>query len=772
MHSNRRSRSTRANPANAGSQTLSLTAAGLGLFCLSAASLAFEVTLTHLFSIVFQYHFAFLAVSTAILGLGVGAVISYRLPAPRHEQLSDWLTQMAAVIALVMPLIVILFSVTGFVPGFVLQAVLGALPFVAVGLLTARLYALFSSDANRLYAFDLGGAAFGLLGVLGLLNLMSAASVGFVLGALAAVAAFIFNQSKRENISIPSAALGLALVGLVFNLTTHLVDLPHVTAANVPPDKTMFQMLTDPASDGKLVDSAWSDFARVDLISASDPDLMYAFTNAGAGSYMVRFNGDLSKVNWLTQQVEYLPFEKFTPQKTLILGAGAGKDVLQALLAGSPQITAVEINPAMVAITRKYADFNGGIFDYAGVQTVVADGRDFVARSPDTFDMIYLNLVYAQAPAPGSSALSESYMFTTQAFQAYWRHLSPNGRLAIVSHQGLEGTRALITAIKALNLEGLTAANALKRSALMMYGASDPNQNVTVMILQKSPLTADQVAQIAQVGKADGMTPLFLPGVYELLFKGLTTDEITIDKFMVQKDYNLFPTTDDSPFFFNLNPGTPQPLLILLSLAGAVLLVYLLLMAGSRNKPSPWQLLYFGGLGLGYILIEVPLIQRTLLLVGNPTLAMVVVLAVLLLSGGLGSLLSSRWGVENLWQRVALSALAVALLSAGLAYGQPLIVAKLEQMPLLARVLLSGLTIVPLGVLMGIPFANGLRMAGQFNGTTLLPYLWGWNAVTSVAGSALAASIAIWLNFSAGMLVGAACYLIVSLAAFVQLKRG
>lgn len=768
MPSNHRSR-TRGTVANPGAEPLSLNAAGLGLFCLSAASLAFEVTLTHLFSVAFQYHFAFLAVSLSILGLGFGAVLGYRLPVVRRTQLTGWIAQTAAVFALSMPLIVILFSVTGFMPGYVLQSILGALPFVVVGLLTSRLYTVFNQDANKLYAYDLGGAAFGLIAVLGLLNVMSAASVGFALGCVASFAAWTFGWRDKPNRFIYAAASGLSLVGLIFNLVFHLVDLPHASASSIPADKTMFQILAGPG--GRLVDSAWSDFARVDLVAGSNPDEMYVFTNAGAGSYMLRFDGDLNKVAALTRQVEYLPFVNYTPQKTLILGAGAGKDVLQALLAGSDQITAVEINPAMVDITRKHADFNGSIFDYPGVQMVVADGRDYVARSSVAYDMIYLNLVYAQAPTPGSSALSESYIFTTEAFQTYWKHLSPNGRLAVISHQGLEGTRGLLSALKALNLEGISAGTALKHAALLMYGSDDPNQSTSVLILQKSPLTEQEIAVLIQAGQAVGTQPLFLPGAYETLFRGLTTDEITLDQFMVQEDYNLFPTTDDSPFFFNLNPGLPQPLQVLLVLAGGVLLVYLLLMSGTRNRPSTLELLFFGGLGLGYILIEVPLIQRAILLVGNPTLALVVVLAALLISGGLGSLFSARWGVETLWKQVTLSALIVAALSAALAYGQPVLMEGLSKLSSTSRIFFSVLLLIPLGSVMGIPFANGLRLIGKKNDGAL-PYLWGWNAVASVAGSALAASLAIWFGFSAGMLAGAACYLIVALVAFIQFKRG
>jgi hypothetical protein len=405
------------------------------------------------------------------------------------------------------------------------------------------------------------------------------------------------------------------------------------------------------------------------------------------------------------------------------------------------------------------------------VKTIVADGRNYVERSTDTYDMIYLNLVYAQAPSPGANALSESYMFTTQAFQQYWRHLAPDGRLAIVSHQGLEGTRALITAIRALNLERLSAPDALKRSALLMYNSSDPNQSTTVMILQKTPLTPTQVADLSQAGQATGMAPLFLPGTYETLFSGLVDGKITLDQFLVQKDFNLFPTTDESPFFFNLNPGLPKPLVTLLITAAVALALYLLLMVTSRNRPSARQLVFFGGLGLGYILIEVPLIQRTLLLVGSPTLAMVVVVATLLLSGGIGSFLSSRWGTDRLWQKLSLAALLVTLLAALLAFFQPGLEAAMEHLSMGMGILLGSLLLVPLGLLMGVPFANGLRLVG-IRDRNSLTYLWGWNAVTSVAGSALAAGMAIWVNYRAGMLLGAGCYLAVAAASWMLARRG
>jgi hypothetical protein len=183
------------------------------------------------------------------------------------------------------------------------------------------------------------------------------------------------------------------------------------------------------------------------------------------------------------------------------------------------------------------------------------------------------------------------------------------------------------------------------------------------------------------------------------------------------------------------------------------------------------QLLFFGGLGLGFILIEIPLIQRMLLLIGNPTLAMVVVVAVLLLSGGAGSLFSARWGVETLWKKVAWAALLVAVFGLVLAYGQPIVAAGSSGLSLSLRLLITIVLLIPLGFVMGMPFANGLRLVGRSN-EAALPYLWGWNAVTTVAGSALAASLAIWFGFRVGMLAGAACYLVVALASLIQFRRG
>jgi hypothetical protein len=331
----------------------------------------------------------------------------------------------------------------------------------------------------------------------------------------------------------------------------------------------------------------------------------------------------------------------------------------------------------------------------------------------------------------------------------------------------------MITALQALQNEGISPKDALKHTALMMYSNSaDPNQSTSVLIVQKSELTDAQISTINSAGAAVGMTPLFLPKIYETLFRGLNTGNVTLAQFLVQPSgYNLFPTTDDQPFFFNLNPGIPDALKILLAVSCGAMLFYLLALIGSKNRPKVTQLIFFGGLGVGYFMIEMPLIQRSQLVTAIPTLAMVIVLAVLLLGGGIASFLSTRWTNEHLWNRIAVATLIIAGLSALMGFFQPDFIQAISRLSVLPRLAAGGISLLPLGFLMGIPFANGLRLVSVRNKRTL-PYLWGWNAVTAVIGSAVAASLAMVVGFQINMLIGAGCYLIVAFSAWMMAHRG
>lgn len=746
-----------------------------GLFIVSAGGLAFEVLLTRLFSLVFQYHFAFLAVSTAILGLGLGALLAgsvgfTRIP-QRGQAALPWI---ALALGLALPLAALAFTSipsAGLVP---MYALIGMLPFLAAGAFSATLYAHYNQQGAFFYAVDLAGAAGGLVLAQGLVGTLGAYSAAFFLGGISMLVGLWLARSDRTRIVSIGLALLLA-VGLLVNRQWRVFELP-AGFESAPPDKVMYHVLADPSQNARLVDSAWSAFARVDLVATSDPSQMYAFTDAGAGSYMVRVDEQqgIESAAWLRDQVEFLPFLRGPVDRTLVIGAGAGKDILQARLAGSQDITAVEINPAIVEMTRRYESYNGSIFDQPGVRTVIADGRNFVERDTSLYDLIYLNLVYAQASEPGSAALNEAYIFTQEAFQAYWRHLSPDGRLAVISHQALEGSKALMTAIEALRAEGLPPSEVLKRSVLVMYPNQDTNQRTSVLVLRKEPWTQEEIAAFTKESLARGMQALYVPGVFEITLRGLTTDEVTVEQFLEEQEYILTPTTDDSPFFFHLDPGIPAPLKSLLWVALLAALVYLAItvvisQAPRRSKNQPgvstglgWAgWIYFGLLGVGFMLVEVPLIQRAILLVGSSTQAFIAAAGGLLVGASFGSFYSGRWPLEKLPRRVAVVALVIAVLALLFAFLQPQMNKALLQLGAPWRQLSAALTLLPFGFPLGIPFGSGLRLAGR-GAPSLVASLWGWNAVTSVLGSVLASLLAILTGFHWVMVAGAGCYLLLA----------
>ncbi len=739
----------------------------VALFLASATGLIFEITLTRLFSLYFQYHFAFLAVSLAVLGLSLGAALG-RFAAPSDPGSASGKDLLLTLIALSMsfPLAATIMAQLPSAASVLPYAVVALIPFVLIGLFAALAFARFAPQGGLLYAADLTGAALGVVAVLGLLTVLRAFSVIILLGSITGLAATLLavSQFPLRRYSFASLLALLASVSLLgLNLVSGWIDYSPEHIAGAPRDKTMVAILQNPSQDARIVYTAGGPFARVDVVETKDPEAKFVFTDGGAGSYMLRFDGDLERVTHLRDSVEFIPFTLGQTKRTLVIGAGAGKDVVLALLAGAKEITAVEVNPTMVKATRHFSHYNGGILDRPEVELVVGDARTFVERTPDQYELIYLNLVYTQAAEPASQALVESYIFTQQAFRSYLNHLSPDGHLAIVSHSALEGSRAAITALQVLADGGKPLPQALDHMALLMVPADDPTQRTTVMVLGKEPLQDAEVRTLAAVANRLGLQPLFLRGVFELPFAPLLQGD-TLEEFLAgDPTYDLSPTDDDQPYFFKLDPGLPSPVrqaLVIAAALSAALLLLSLWSAGPVSNRRRWigLVIYAALIGVGFMLVEIPLIQRFQLLLGHPILSVATVLGTLLLAGGLGSLVSQRWPEGHLPRRVIVAALWVG--AAALAYWLvlPALVRGLLSAPLAWRVLATiGLTTL-VGIPLGIPFPSLLRLAAPYRQRVAL--LWALNGAFSVLGSTLAVVLSMIWGFGWALATGAGLYLL------------
>jgi hypothetical protein len=397
---------------------IQLPLAAMAIAIASGVSLAFEVLLTRLFSLLFEYHYVFVATSLAICGLGLGAAWGAWLIAHKNTELVRP-GRILIALALALALDSLIFSLLTWAGAVFVQAILALPPFILVGLLLSTLFAARPAESARLYASDLLGAAVGTVAVLLLIVWSGVFTAILWLAILAVVPALFLTYASGDRQALRWSGAAALFVALLI-LAGQLFNYPGFDAAVItgaPPDKTMLRILQDPNQQAHIAQTVWGPFARLDLVETSDPNTKLLFTDGGAGSYMIRFDGDLAKVGDLRTDPDYLPFAMAPSTDTLILGAGAGKDVVLSLLGGNKNITAVELNQGVVDLTRKYASFNGNILDRPGVNTVVSDVRSYVEQTSAQYDLIYMNLVYSQAAGHEGSPLAESYVYTEEAMR-------------------------------------------------------------------------------------------------------------------------------------------------------------------------------------------------------------------------------------------------------------------------------------------------------------------------------------------------------------------
>lgn len=766
-----------------------------GVAAVSMSMLAFEISLVRLLSIMLSYHYVYGVTSLALLGSGIGAfVVQYRergTGAGDADALSRRLALRLSMAALSMFLSVFLIIQIskGTTGGIVLFGVLLCVPFFFQGMFLSTLFRVFPGSSGRLYFADLAGAALGcVLVVLALNTFNDVESVLLFAGIVAAAAALLAWKSRGGKRTLALTGIALALLALALVAEMALPDLFRIPiGANA--DKEIYDSLN--RFNGRIAETRWSAFGRTDLIEYEQiPAHMDIYLDGTAGTPMYAFNGNLEDpdpgVAGLRSFPGYFPFQLFDDAhkgNALIIGPGGGRDVLIALLGGVDQITGIEVNPDLVDIVQDRSDFNGGIYTSMDqVDLVVDEGRSFL-RSHDTgsFDTILLTLPRTNTSRSREGyALTENYLFTTDSLQEYMDLLTEDGHLVVVTNDDAEILRLLSLTLAIRAEEGLSPEEAME--SLYILGAS-PNP---VFVLRNGSFTeADSLAIHAAATAWEGYNPQtsFFPHigsadkpVSPILF-GVATGQLTpqelIDR-VADVGYDIRPVSDNDPFFYKLESGLPGSIrtvlvlsLVLLALVAAVLFV--IEDKGAKRPAGPGErfrdLTVFTMLGIAYMVVEISLVQKFVFFLGKPVLSLTVILFAVLLGTGIGSSLTGRIREGSTGKAAALAALAIVGLL--LVYNfavLPLLFRHLLGMALLGRTILSVVILLPLAVIMGMPFPLTVRRLGEAGHSGLIPWMWGVNASSSVVGSVLAMAIAIRFGFNEAVLAGAACYLLAAAA--------
>jgi hypothetical protein len=762
--------------------------AGVALSSFSA--LLLELALTRLFSVVLFYHFAFLAISVALLGLGAGGVFAHlwrrALSRWNLRTLGSGLCAVSAV-SVVLVLEVVLhtrvplqLSYRSF-RGLTVLYLSCAVPFFLTGLLFSVAFARNPGRISRLYGADLTGGALACLAVVPLLDHLGGPNTVLLAATAMAVSSVVWAESQKSKwLAVALSALLAILV--VANSVLAFIDVVYAKGERRQ-DKVAIEF------------TRWNAISRVEVDRQSD-GARYVVIDADASTAIMnvdpRQGPDSQAQRWLMQAAPAVS-NVLRPHGTFaIIGPGGGVDVLRAVVNGSPHVTGIEINPIIVddVMRGRYAEYSYHLYDIPQVTIHNGDGRAFIRNSNDRYDVVQMTLVDTWAStAAGAFALSENNLYTVEAFREYFEHLKPDGMIAITRWEFSEPREALRVVSVAMDaLHRIGVADAARNFAVVSDGPVDVGGRPVLVLAKRSAFTPEEQATIQEhIQRNPNLVAQYLPfqpGGSAFAQLIAANDPIA---FARQYKFDVSPVHDSAPFFFftlklsqiwekdmramdwRVNVGVLVLLIVLvLSLAAvmAFLLVPLALEKGGHGGKT-LQLTYFVAIGLGYILVEIAFIQRFVLFLGHPTYALTVVVFLMLLSSGIGSMLSRRWLARPETRRIPLAIIMVVILA--YVFLLPGILTSLVGLPFAAKLVISGVLLAPLGIAMGMPFPTGLHALSSRGsgggGKHSIEWAWAMNAAASVLGSVLAMVIAIRFGLNVTLACGAVAYAVAMLTA-------
>ena len=760
----------------------------LGIFLLTLSVLMLELSLTRLFSATMYYHFAFMAISLALFGSGASGVFIYivqnRL---KEEKTGRWLAifSMLYAVSVIFALIIIFenpLTLEGSSENYYRLGIIYAatsLPFFFAGCAITLAITRLASDISRLYLFDLAGAALGCLLLIPVLNAIGAINIVIVVGAIGGLAAILFSLAGENHRAVAgiAALLTVALAGFAaYNASTKAVDI----------------RMSKGLEEKRILFSKWNSFSRItvegDLRSHVEIKI-----DADAATGIVPDGGDTARHQIERTSIASLAYNLKPDANVAIIGPGGGYDVTTALVFGARKITAVEINPIIaldVMSSEPFKTYNGGIYQHPKVQLEVDEGRSFIRRSADRYDVLQATMVDTwAATAAGAFSLTENNLYTVEAFKDYATHLTDDGIFTMTRwyFEPPDQLLRLISLTRAMMSE-LNITNPERHIMLMRDARGGSDRTPATFLFKKSEFTDEEVQRLEAVARSNSFQLLYTPltqpdNVFTQMVKA--PDPATVwDAF----ETNVNPTYDNNPFYFNsirlgnltralrgvgewqkTNLGT-FVLFALLAITTVLVFLFILLpllfvrsraMTGDPQGRMPY-LFYFACLGAGFIIVEVAMIQKFILFLGHPVYALAVILFSLLTFSALGSYLSGRFNqatlrtnlVKLLFVLVAVVFLYILLL--------PPIFYGLVSLPLAARIVIAVLTMAPLALLMGMPMPIGIKLLSKHS-PQIIPWAWGVNGATSVMGSVAALVIAILTGFNQALIVGAAIYLLAAL---------
>jgi spermidine synthase len=800
-----------------GSNSISVNQAGVLAFVTAFVILAMQVLVARIVSAKLLNNYAFFVISLTMLGFAFsGVVLSRWLPrlVARCNESVNWCSALFVISTLA---VTVLFYHAGlgsqkfvtrseFITSFLSLmpiAVLYAIPFAFSGFILGMLLAMPELPTRRIYCFDLVGSSFGALCVLPAISGLGVENS--LLGACVIQwAASLLLMPPRGRGA--RWLMGVALIGMIFAgvYGRSLFKMCHR-------DDSILSAAQKPGSGFVLEHTAWDPVARIEVTSIPppEPDHMAfpvvigdnrAFLsrfkkvitqNNFAFTYAVSYDGNRQSLEGIDQTLYAAAYQATSTPKprVAIVGVGGGFDVLTALYFNAADVTAVEINAATMKILKEtYRDYFKSWVEDPRVHLVQAEGRHYLSSHPEKFDVVQLSGVDSYSGTPGAANIfSENYLYTAEAFDLYLSRLSDNGiinMMRLEHRPPREMLRALTTAVGALRRAGVSSP---AKQIIMLTAKSG---NFTSMLVKKTPFSEVEEQQVAKWSSTNKFFSMSAAPRWDAPEKNFYQHFLALNDPGAEQAYfdrcpfNVTPAMDDKPFFFRFSYWShlwPQSLLIdssvpaleisliilglFIGIAALVCIWLPLRLVGQAKGKQVvhWRYgLIFASTAIGYMAIEIALLQKFSLFLGHPNYALSVVLASLLLATGIGSLFS-----ETIVRKLNSIRMVSCALAMGIILEYLLVLPHLTAwvvLPFAARAGLVSVLVLPLGILMGSFVPTALESLKNSGNSRSVPWAWGINGIFSVLAPVSSIALSVTGGISLLLLSAIPIYL---LAGFV-----
>lgn len=681
---------------------------------------------------------------------------------------------------------------------------------------------------GKTYGIDLLGAGLGCVAALVLMETIDAPSAVLFVSSLGFLCGFLFflsnDEAREERFDLFQKSWNFSrLTSLVF------VGVLCVSVINVISPRPLLYPIwvkNNLTPQSALSYEAWNSISRVTLFketidskpflwgySTQLPDQYlvngYMLTIDGdAGTPLTKFDGDFEKHGYLAYDATNIAYSLPNLEKAAVIGVGGGRDLLSAKYFGVDKVTALDVNPVQIHLLTEHPYFSEytGLSTLPGVEILNEEARSWFRQNTEKLDIIQMSLIDTwAATGAGAFALSENGLYTVEAWTIFMNDLSENGvfTLSRWSSNVLDDAgRALSVAMATLFNQGVTDVSDHIAIITSQGGYTHATGNIATLIVAKSPFTPEQIAALERTAREKDFKITLMPG--KALPSGILGELIQakspqeLHEISGRQYFDVTPSTDMRPFFFNqarlseplkITSLAIKPLteghfvsqgqakatfnLYLIILFSAIMVAFVIvapLLKTVEDKGSTFikaGTLYFILIGLGFMFIEISLLQALGVFLGHPIYGLSVVLFSLIMSAGLGSLVSEKFPLSTLFRQIGWAILVCAyaiVLSMSLSD----VFYTYAEVDIYTRVLVSIAILFPAGFLMGFGFPTGLSITERYD-SRATSWFWGINGAAGVLGSSIAIAFNIALGIDQTLVIGGACYALL-IVSFVLLR--